>query len=183
MLWGYGLWDMAAVARLCYAMYLCIVVFGGMGKYNRYEFGTPARWKALKLPDYLKTVGRVRVLPKFGVLELFAQSINIASLDASGLQKAFRLIVPPCVLKQANSSTVFRAFEQGFEPLNLTGISDISLKVGFVMISETPDNHRVNTRTHVVVVSPIIFSSVVVHVGVAVVVMCDMWTCGVTLRH
>lgn len=88
------------------------VTFGSLQQslwqHARYLHRDGDRWRLLPYEKY-KALSK-RGAPKFGVVELFAQTRDLHYVD-NGSYKQIGLNILPCVLKQSNGSTIFEAVE------------------------------------------------------------------------
>lgn len=94
-------------------------------------------WRSLRL-DELQQVTRRTGFPAKGVLEAFAQSVDIAWLDTDGHIAQQEILCKPVTLQNGTGSTLFAAVEAAVPSLDIESTIALSLHVPFVFVSEAP---------------------------------------------
>jgi hypothetical protein len=110
-------------------------------------------WRLVDLQTYKQLKGKrfAKFLPKWGVVDLFAQeaSIHLSVNRAAGSDRAVldgQFICPPCVLGGTNGSVMFNALEKLCPGVDQHQIARLSGSRKLVMIHGFPDSCRANKR-------------------------------------
>ena len=116
----------------------------------KYLIPDPARqnmYKAVQFQKLLLTKG-ARSVPPSGIVELFGQAIDVhwqATAPNAGAS-SHELLTSPMLIQSTNASTLFRAFENGCDALNLESIHELAGLCKVFLISEVADNVSANNR-------------------------------------
>ena len=86
-----------------------------------------------------------RIAPRSGVLELFAQQIEVAWTEDT-LHKRHPVVTNPLYLGAGNASTIASAIDNAIPSLSLEAMKNIADENRFMLLHEVPDNIAYNRR-------------------------------------
>ena len=102
-------------------------------------------WKAVSYTEYRKFFPR-RYL-RAGVLEVFAQSVDVTWRHDVGEMQTQIFHIPPRILQNGKGSTIFRATESALPALSLRHIMSVANTLGsWIFYHEVPDSLKANKR-------------------------------------
>ena len=107
-------------------------------------FAEDGKWKALPIAEYRSLAGPHCRVPGAGVLELFAQPIEVSWESSDATLNKYELMVQTIYLENTKASTIHAAFETAFPELDLQHLHRLSIKLRFFIVSEVPDNISAN---------------------------------------
>lgn len=84
-------------------------------------------WQLATKADFGKL--RPRCKPKYGVVEILAQSYRLRWLDPSGRRRSEAILVPPCGLADVSASTLWTAVEAMVPEYNTQGLAQLCVSV------------------------------------------------------
>jgi hypothetical protein len=109
------------------------------------HLGDDGKWKAFPLAKYSALTARTA--PKTGVVELFAQSMQVCFHDSvTDTEHSHEVLVPPRMVQNTKASTVLHAVDSGVPEFSLSNIIKLCAALRFMLLSEFPDNASSNKR-------------------------------------
>lgn len=103
-------------------------------------------WRAVSL-DVFRTITALKahVQPQYGVVELFAQAVDMFWTTSTGCRQE-SYVRPPQVLQKSNGSTMFAAVHHNSQLLSPSALESISQHSGPFILQECPDSCKANLR-------------------------------------
>jgi hypothetical protein len=116
--------------------------------FGRYLWQSPdtGKWELKSLAEFRQLKG-ANFKPKYGVLEIMASLDSLWWKNSSGQSCHEEILNAPCVLAQANASTLYNALELVSPNLDRQSIHELSERVECFLMYECPDAVRSNGRT------------------------------------
>ena len=115
--------------------------------FARYFVKENGKWTSVLLEVWRRL--HKRSVPGRGVLELFAQSVDVALAHRDGTKARAGLLVEPKFLANGRASTIFAAVDGSTPGLDVESIKALAEQVRFVFLSENPDQCSANRRKRV----------------------------------
>lgn len=127
------------------------VHFGSMtssiAQFARYQVkGIDGKWHLRPLADWQKLTRKM--LPSFGIVELFAQDIRVCfKPDLASSWQERDVVARPVLLANTGASCLYAALERSFATFSCDRLNALALKMGiFIICCERPDNAKSNRR-------------------------------------
>ena len=100
--------------------------------------GQYARWTTVSYAEYCKD--HPRRSPEMGVVELFGAQMELAVGESTDGVVRQNFLIPPHVLQNGKSSTMYSALDSMCKPLSVANLIEVSKVVGCAIVQDTPDN-------------------------------------------